>query len=82
MNGMWERRGSTQDGQGDSLKALEEPTSGGPRHPGGLSLGYICGQEGQTNDSRAVKGVGALSSGAINKQLYLRLLGRDFTLIL
>lgn len=57
MNGMWERRGSTQDGQGDSLKALEELTSGGPRHPGGLSLGYICGQEGQTNDLRAVKGL-------------------------
>lgn len=62
MNGMWERRGSTHDGQGDSLKGLEELASGGPRHPGGLSLGYICGQEGQTNDSRAVKGVGALSS--------------------
>lgn len=48
--------------------------------PGGLALVTSVGRKG--NDSRAVKGVGALSSGAINKQLYLRLLGRDFTLIL
>lgn len=53
MNGMWERRGSTRGGGGDSLKGLGRMTSGGSWHRGAISVGSICGQRGQMNEFSA-----------------------------
>lgn len=47
MNGMWERRGSTQDGQGDSLKGLEELAVVARGTPGALALVTSVGRKGR-----------------------------------
>lgn len=45
MNGMWERRGSTHDGQGDSLKGLEELAVVARGTPGALALVTSVGRK-------------------------------------